>query len=957
MGLITRSAIQPPLRETGASLGSGVPNKRATQVAIEAKFLRPRLEYVSLRSDVRAAFLAAFERKLTVVCAPAGYGKTTVTAATLEVSGRSAVWYKLDLLDCDPITLLAAMTRSVRRLHEDFGAVLLRELESGQLLDVPPEVLAAQFCAECDRHVHSPMHIILDDYHEAMDATETNDILGYLFENCPATISFAVLTRYEPAFRSEKLRLSGDAERISRDLLVFDAAQVADVLQQRSGKHHDRAFIDRLLTLTEGWPASIVLAGMSLAWLNEDSLEDALADPRLRFDVFSYLAEQVIHRLSDPVQQFLLRTCCLEAVSVGLAERLAAPGSAARHLHFLAHNQIFTFDAGRKGTYRYHNLLRSYLRQRYINEQGDKAFRSLQIETSIALESLDDRAAAIEILLAANEPDRAVGAIARGGETELERQPSEQLRSWAGQLAQSTNGGRPWGLTVSAVVDTREGRFPVALATLRRAVEALANEGKTTELYQVLSITEWAQFWAGDSEGSIRTCERALRHAETDAQRMHTLNSLVSAAVDLRRWDMVRETIERISEFLPRAHPQEATRTQALQAHAAFYQGDMYKAQLLIGGCHDDRLTVAQRAAFMNTHAMVELALAEFGSAARRLQIATEIADGFGHSLTAHIEDNIAYLDASVGGFDEARTRLAWLRAESDAVDPTGRCSLLTHQGTLARRSGDTAGGIPPTQEALEMLSPDRDPYLAYNARANLALMEGLLGADNHAVLEELSAKAAAAGVHFVELKAQLFMGILADIAGNSAEAITLLEACLPRQLALGHINLIAQELCPRPELLSRVVRRHRSNGLGPSLLEAVSRHWRFPEVAPQLKELGPIQVTTWIDHLRADRPAPPFAATRPTRPTPAGPSPHPSNGLQMAQLTKRELQVLSLMAQNRTNDEIAAELFVAVSTVKTHVNHILRKLGQSTRVGAILEYQRVKRLPTSLVGENPPWG
>lgn len=76
-----------------------------------------------------------------------------------------------------------------------------------------------------------------------------------------------------------------------------------------------------------------------------------------------------------------------------------------------------------------------------------------------------------------------------------------------------------------------------------------------------------------------------------------------------------------------------------------------------------------------------------------------------------------------------------------------------------------------------------------------------------------------------------------------------------------------------------------------------------------------------------------------------------------MTQLTKRELQVLSLMAQNRTNDEIAAELFVAVSTVKTHVNHILRKLGQSTRVGAILEYQRVKPLPTSLVGENPPWG
>ena len=111
------------------------------------------------------------------------------------------------------------MTRAVRRLHPGFGTALLRELESGPVLDVAPQVLAAQFCSECDRILKSHGHLVLDDYHETMDASSMNDVLGYLLENCPETVHFVVLTRYEPAFRLEKLRLGGEVARIARDLL------------------------------------------------------------------------------------------------------------------------------------------------------------------------------------------------------------------------------------------------------------------------------------------------------------------------------------------------------------------------------------------------------------------------------------------------------------------------------------------------------------------------------------------------------------------------------------------------------------------------------------------------------------------------------------------------------------------------------------------------------------------
>ena len=427
-------------------------NDTARQVAIEAKHLRPRLDHVSLRPGAAEVFGSAFARRLTVVCAPAGYGKTTTTAAALDHCGRASSWYKLDVLDNDPLAFLAAMTRAVQRLHPDFGAALLRELESGPVSDLPAEVLAARFCSECDRLVEADLHLVLDDYHEAMDSTSFNAVLGYLLENCPIAVHFVVLTRYEPAFRLEKLHLAGEVSRMPRELFLFDEGQVAEVLAQRSGRRHDPGHVQRLHQLTEGWPASVVLAGMALTWLDVASLEEALGDPRLRSDVFSYLAEQVFQRQSEDVQSFLLGTCCLDHVTAELAEALTGSPRASRHLHFLARNHIFTFDTERVGAYRYHNLLRDFLRQRFVHDEGEAAFRSLQRRTAVALEDCGDRPGAIELLLGANELDLALGVIARGGEAELERRPSEQLRIWVARLTPAIQADEPWALVVSGVL-------------------------------------------------------------------------------------------------------------------------------------------------------------------------------------------------------------------------------------------------------------------------------------------------------------------------------------------------------------------------------------------------------------------------------------------------------------------------------------------------------------------------
>ena len=152
-----------------------------------------------------------------------------------------------------------------------------------------------------------------------------------------------------------------------------------------------------------------------------------------------------------------------------LAEALTGSSHASRHLHFLARNHIFTFDTERMGAYRYHNLLRDFLRQRFVHDEGEAAFRSLQRRTAVALEDCGDRPDAIELLLGANELDLALGVIARGGEAELERRPYQQLRSWVQQLGSLMERDRAWAFVVSGVLAVRDSRFEEALADLRSA--------------------------------------------------------------------------------------------------------------------------------------------------------------------------------------------------------------------------------------------------------------------------------------------------------------------------------------------------------------------------------------------------------------------------------------------------------------------------------------------------------
>ena len=631
-----------------------------------------------------------------MVCAPAGYGKTTVAAAAVERLALEIIWYKLDVLDHDPVVFLASLTDALRERFADFGDAIRERLQTTAETPFPVEHMQALFVTECERRVDRDVHFVLDDYHEAAESAELNRALDYLLANLPAGLRFIVLTRYDPAFSVNKMRLAGDVAAIGAKTLRFDTEQAMAVLAARTGHQPRREHIEHLVALTEGWPASVVLAGLALEWLDLGSLELTLSDPRLKQDIYSYLAEQVYRHEDDAVRAFLKRTCCLENITAKLANRLAGTDVAHRYLAHLAANRVFTFATGEEGAYRYHNLFRDFLRQQCLREEGEPAFRRLQHETAAALEDVGETEMAVELYLNANQPRDALEVVARGGEAGLEGLPSERLRSWLERMPTESGAAAPWARLIAAQLRSRDGDYHEALREIDRAVSAFEGSSDEWGLYHALSMKECALFWQGDTAEALRACEAALAHARTDQQKTHTLLSLGSAALDMRRWEEAEAAFAAADAVADSATPAEQIRARGLRAHGAYYRGDFRAARAALPAPELAGTSGAVKATILNTGGIVELGLADYAQALALFEQARTVAERCGYTLTADmVNDNIGLLRGAQGHVEEG---LAIVRKTMEgtafAAEPTyaGVCRSVTRprscvgQATSRRR-------------------------------------------------------------------------------------------------------------------------------------------------------------------------------------------------------------------------------------------------------------------------------
>jgi LuxR family maltose regulon positive regulatory protein len=267
------------------------------------------------------------DRKLTLISAPAGFGKTTLVSEWLTGRERPAAWLSLDEGDNDPIRFLTYLIAALQTIAANLGKGMLGVLQSPQ----PPSTESILTALLNDiSTVPDNFTLVLDDYH-LIDATPVDHALTFLIEHLPPQMHLIIATREDPNFPLARLRARGQLTELRAADLRFTPSEAAEFLNQVMSLNLSTEDIIALEARTEGWIAGLQLAAISIQGMKDTTSFITSFAGSHRF-VMDYLIEEVLHQQSEHVQTFLLRTSILDRLCGPLCEAvcstLAASGQA-----------------------------------------------------------------------------------------------------------------------------------------------------------------------------------------------------------------------------------------------------------------------------------------------------------------------------------------------------------------------------------------------------------------------------------------------------------------------------------------------------------------------------------------------------------------------------------------------------------------------------------------------------
>lgn len=392
--------------------------------------------------------------KLTLICAPAGFGKTTLLSEWVdELRQRDPKmgvgWVSLDENDSDPSRFLTYLLAALRHAHPGLST------ELSPL--VPVETTLTALLNEVADSPHS-LVLVLDDF-QLIEAEPIREALNFLLTHLPANMHLVVATRSDPQLPLGRLRSRGELTELRAADLRFTADEAANFLTEVMGLALSATDIEALETRTEGWIAGLQLAALSMRERSDiGGFIEAFAGSH-RF-VIDYLGEEVLQRQPAHVRDFLLRTAFLDRLSGPLCEAVSGCADGRALLESLERNNLFVvpLDDTREW-YRYHHLFADVLRARSAREDHARVFVLHRLASA-----WHDRNAipegAIRHSLAARDYDVAATLIARELPEMRRQRQDATLLSWLKQLPDEVTSRKPvlsvfqaWSRLVSGDLD------------------------------------------------------------------------------------------------------------------------------------------------------------------------------------------------------------------------------------------------------------------------------------------------------------------------------------------------------------------------------------------------------------------------------------------------------------------------------------------------------------------------
>lgn len=867
---------------------------------------------------------AGLSRKLTLIAAPAGFGKTTLLCGWISQSSYRTAWLSLDAGDNDSTRFWAYFISSLRQLYPQLCPGILSLMQSAQ----PPAIhsiltaLINEIAA-----ITGEVVIVLDDYH-VIDFQPIHEGLTFLVTHMPENMHLVVTTRADPPIPLARLRAHDQLAEVRANDLRFTTDETASFLTEVMGLGLTAKEVAALEARTEGWIAGLQIAALSMRGRDDlpEFVETFSGSHRL---ILEYLAEEVLHQQPEGKLQFLLKTSILNRLCGSLCDALTGGSDGQAVLEDLVSTNLFILPIDEKGVwYRYHHLFAEVLRVRLnkdhpslISELHRRA-SSWHLQQGMMDEAVRHALAGADVSEAARLIGSAAGNMLRQGESVsltgwLDALPEEAIfahprlclvRGWTYFMGPkfSLEMAEKWA-QYSLMRAEADGSLDSELAGEVGALQAMlaATRGEVTRSLelsqQALNLlpndSPWrsaivfclgtAHYLSGDIAAAVPVLNEAVQLSQEPKEnyiRLAAASFLGEILVLKGQLDGAVEWFEQVLEWADPELPQKGgMMAYGGLANIMCERGRLAAAQVYIHqGIEQLEQLGGAWSAFVLYRALARVYTADnkWSNALEALQRARQIGE-------------VAQVDLVVTQADALRARLHLARGDLTAAESWAKNGGLHPEDDQADHPG---------RREVEYLTLAR--VLSKQGRHSeaLSLLERLLRA---AQAEDRKGSAIA----ILILKSCLLQGV-----GDTAAALVWLEQAVTLAEPEGFFRIFVEEGDLMRRLLLRF-RAHLEKQPGGAANEHSAALWEYTKkLLSGLPRLSP-------------------------------PESGPQEPL-LGEVSERELEVLYLINEGLTNQEIADQLVIAVSTVKTHINHLYGKFGVRSRTQILANARQLGLLP-----------
>ncbi len=848
--------------------------------------LRPRL-FKILRTSTA---------KLTLISAPAGFGKTTLVTQWLAESDQPSAWLSLDKEDADSARFLRYLISAIQTIEPHLGDAVLAMLQSPQT--PPPEAILPGLLNEIAT-VEDDFILVLDDYHLA-NTTSIDNILEFLLKHLPPQMRFVITTREDPNLPLARLRARREMIEFRAHDLRFTVDEATDFLNELMGLSLKTEDIAALEARTEGWIAGLQLAAISLQSADDiqQFIESFTGSHQF---VMDYLLEEVLHQQPAAVQTFLLQTAILDRFCIGLCEAVLADDkiNIPEIIHYLNQANLFIVPLdNQRHWYRYHHLFSDLLRQRVLADPAIDIAELHQL-ASEWYEAENEELEAFQHAVAANDIERATRLVEGGGMPLHFRGAIYPVINWLTSLPTATLENNPtlYMMYIANLVmlgkpealieeklqfaeqllkdhpDSPATRDFIGQIAANRAMLAIPKNDIQTiheQSQQALellhpanlsfrTITTWtlglAYQISGERQAAIEVYTEAIRVSQASGNIMSTLAAATGLGQTFEAQTQFNQALETQQLVIDIAgQPPWPMACEAYLGMARIYYAwnDIVTARQY----GDLGLYLAQQLPNVDSPISAYLLLAKIDRAQGNLEAASKLlvqAEQFAHQTNfQHRLPEIA----------EEQVRLSLLQ-------------------------GDYA-------TAMELVETYTIPYAA--VRLHIALGNF---AEANELLTDLRITADQQNWIDAQLKTMILQALAWQTQKDTDQALQVLSAIFKHTQLSGECRLFLDEGLPIAQLLAEALVK----GIMPNYVKQLLSVFEAEHASANDTE------DDWS-----------FAASQ----------------FLVEPLTERELEILRLIAQGYSNRDISEQLFLALSTVKGHNRNIFGKLQVQNRTEAL---------------------